>query len=245
MTLWIRLEQIFGKRKRASGVVPGSAPTTRTCPICGWEGTEFLPCNARFAHDDSRQLSSNCKCPECGSHHRHRGFMLVLQKFDLPQPGAEILHVAPEGFMEAYFDDRADRYVRIDKHIEGRRSGNVTEMDLTDLEFSDRSFDFIFCSHVLEHIPDDRKAIAEVYRVLRPGGVALLMVPVYPLEKTADLYHLSPDIQTHVHQPGRDYFQRYEDAGFSVTVRYPEELFDREKYGLRAEWDPVAVCLKD
>jgi hypothetical protein len=112
------------------------------------------------------------------------------------------------------------------------------------LTFANDSYDFIFCSHVLEHIPDDKKAISEIYRVLKPGGTAMLMVPIYPLEKTADLYPKSPDLMTHVHQPGLDYFKRYEKAGFSVNVYYPEKIFDKEKYGLRAGWDPVAICYK-
>jgi len=216
----------------------------KNCPICGWEGEEFLPCNPNFAHDDSRQLSSNCKCPNCNSHHRHRGFMLILQRFDLPKAHANILHVAPEDFMATYFEQRAHQYIKIDKHLERYQPNTVIEMDLTALEFSNNAFDFIFCSHVLEHIPDDQKAINEIYRVLKPGGIAMLMVPIYPLEKTADLYPKSPDIQTHVHQPGLDYFKRYEKAGFSVNVYYPENLFDKEKYGLRTGWDPVAISHK-
>ena len=117
-------------------------------------------------------------------------------------------------------------------------------MDLTALTFANNSYDFIYCSHVLEHIPNDKKAISEIYRVLKPGGIAMLTVPIYPLEKTADLYPKSPDIMTHVHQPGLDYFKRYEKAGFSVNVYYPENLFDKEKYGLRTGWDPVALCHK-
>lgn len=51
-------------------------------------------------------------------------------------------------------------------------------MDITDIQYSDQSFDVIYCSHVLEHIHDDMKAMAEFFRVLRNGGWAILLVPI-------------------------------------------------------------------
>lgn len=216
----------------------------KICPICGWEGDFFLPCNPNYADDESRQLAHDCKCPQCHSHHRHRGVQLILQQCQLPRADSRMLHIAPENFLTTYFAQKTSKYIKIDKHPENYPSTTVTEMDLTQLSFADDSFDFVFCSHVLEHIPDDRKAMREIYRVLAPQGIAILMVPIYPLAKTADLYPKSPDIMTHVHQPGLDYFQRYRQAGFAVKIYYPEKLFDAEKYGLRKGWDPVAICYK-
>jgi SAM-dependent methyltransferase len=217
----------------------------KTCPICGWEGDAFLPQNLKFSHDESRQLHRDCTCPQCRSHHRHRSAWLTLDKFSLPGEGKHILHVAPEPFLVERFRKGSASYTAIDKYVDERFEANlVLEMDLTDLKFRDDQFDFIYCAHVLEHIADDRRAISELSRVLRPGGIAVLSVPVYPIEKTADLYHLSPDAMWHVHQPGRDYYKRYMRAGLSTTVIYPEENFDMGRFGLRAIWDPVVIARK-
>ena len=255
--LKLQLWELFGVQSFSFGTVPKASALDskitietnsimKNCPICGWEGEEFLPCNPNFAHDDSRQLATHCKCPTCHSHHRHRGYMLILQTFNLPKTNTSLLHVAPEPFLNNYFKQRASQYTIIDKNPDKYEKDyeTVIEMDLTALTFANNRYDFIYCSHVLEHIPNDKKAISEIYRVLKPGGIAMLTVPIYPLEKTADLYPKSPDIMTHVHQPGLDYFKRYEKAGFSVNVYYPENLFDKEKYGLRTGWDPVALCHK-
>ena len=98
-------------------------------------------------------------------------------------------------------------------------------MDLTGIKYPDNSFDVIYCSHVLEHIQDDRKAMSELHRVLRPGGWALLQVPII-LEKTFE----DPSVQTpeerkrvfgqsdHVRAYGKDYRDRLEQAGFVVTI---------------------------
>ncbi|MFC3092847.1 class I SAM-dependent methyltransferase [Alteromonas sediminis] len=217
----------------------------RTCPICGWQGDQFLPQNLKFKDDPSRQLHKDCTCPSCKSHHRHRSAWLTLDHFNLPAPNQAILHVAPEPFLVSRMRENAQSYTAIDIYIDARFEGiEVKKMSLTELEFKDDTFDFIYCAHVLEHIPDDRKAIGEIFRVLKSGAKAALSVPIYPIEKTADLYPLSPDKMNHVHQPGKDYFDRYREAGFNTEVYYPEDLFDVDKYGLRKIWDPMAIVTK-
>ena len=147
----------------------------RECPICGWQGEEFLPQNMNFTEDESRQLHRDCTCPNCKSHHRHRSAWLTLDLCKLPQPNLDILHVAPEPFLVSRMQNKANSYTAIDLFIDERFDGiDVKKMDLTELDFEDNSFDFIYCAHVLEHIPDDRKAIRELYRVLRPGCTAAL-----------------------------------------------------------------------
>ena len=54
----------------------------------------------------------------------------------------------------------------------------MVKMDITAIDWPDASFDIVYCSHVLEHIPDDRKAMSEIFRVLKPGGWALIQVPL-------------------------------------------------------------------
>ena len=92
------------------------------------------------------------------------------------RPGSRILHVAPETcIQQRLLRDFRVRYLGIDRY-DG--DADAEQQDLTDLPYSDNAFDVVICNHVLEHIPDDRKAIAEISRVLSPNGHALIMVPI-------------------------------------------------------------------
>lgn len=100
-------------------------------------------------------------------------------------------------------------------------------MDLCNIRYPDNSFDAIICCHVLEHIVDERKAISELYRILKPRGWAILQVPIaLSIESTYEDYSLtSPSERTrafghagHVRIYGRDYKDRLEQIGFSVDV---------------------------
>jgi ubiquinone/menaquinone biosynthesis C-methylase UbiE len=103
----------------------------------------------------------------------------------------------------------------------------MLNMDVTDILFGESLFDVILCSHVLEHIEDDQKAIREFHRVLKPGGWAILQVPVASkleetLEdakvKTPEERELAFGLKEHVRIYGLDYKDRLENAGFTVDV---------------------------
>ena len=101
----------------------------------------------------------------------------------------------------------------------------MVKMDIMDIQYSDNTFDVIFCSHVLEHVPDDRKAMREFYRVLKPGGWAILQVPILAKATFEDSTVISREERQrlfgqydHVRQYGLDYKDRLIDAGFCVTV---------------------------
>jgi ubiquinone/menaquinone biosynthesis C-methylase UbiE len=130
----------------------------------------------------------------------------------------------------------------------------MTVMDITDIQHPDGSFDVILCSHVLEHIPDDRKALSEFFRVLRPGGWAILQVPI-----AADTTFEDPTItdpaerqklfgqHDHVRNYGPDYSSRLAEAGFSVSVDgFVRELdeAETERLGLMRHED-VYFCRKE
>jgi SAM-dependent methyltransferase len=96
-------------------------------------------------------------------------------------------------------------------------------MDLTRAPWRDASFDVIFCNHVLEHIPDDRAAMAELVRILRPGGWAVLLAPYWPEKETIEDPSASPEERLrrfmqvdHVRLYGSDYPVRLNEAGFDV-----------------------------
>src|SRR5206468_4341415 len=108
-------------------------------------------------------------------------YLLYLeQKFFAGAGRKRVLHVAPETGLYLRLKREPNlSYVATD--LDARRYRHIPELvqaDLTDLPFEDASFDAVICSHVLEHVPDDRQAMSEIYRVLAPSGVALLMVPL-------------------------------------------------------------------
>lgn len=120
----------------------------------------------------------------------------------------------------------------------------MERMDIMDIHYPDASFDAIVCNHVLEHVADDERALLELYRVLRPGGWALLQVPIdaSKAETFEDPTVTDPRERErifgqhdHVRIYGRDYVERLRAAGFSVR---PDDFIDRvpqdfiEKYGL-------------
>jgi ubiquinone/menaquinone biosynthesis C-methylase UbiE len=120
----------------------------------------------------------------------------------------------------------------------------MVKMDITQIEYPSESFDAIICSHVLEHVQDDRRAMSELYRVLKPGGWAVLQVPLsLSLEKTVeDPSVTSPEErhyrygqEDHVRIYGRDYTERLEQAGFQVEkFSFAEEFGEgaAQRYGV-------------
>ena len=116
-----------------------------------------------------------------------------------------MMHFAPEDFFRNYFAKKFSKYETADLYMP-----NVDhQVDLQNLPFSDRSYDFVFASHVLEHIPDDNKAISEIARILKPNGIAILPVPLVA-QTTIEYPEANPYEEYHVRAPGLDYFDRYE-----------------------------------
>ena len=155
---------------------------------------------------------------------RHRLIYFALRKTVLtPSEKHSILHFAPEkcltDILKEYFPN--GDYVTADMS-EGRA---MVAMDIQNIQFEDERFDLIFCNHVLEHVTDDRKAMSELYRILKPGGRAFLTVPFDPeSEKTyEDPSIVSPmrrrihfGQKDHVRCYGMDFRSRLESAGFRV-----------------------------
>ena len=127
-------------------------------------------------------------------------------------------------------------------------------MDIQNIQYPNDYFDFIYCSHVLEHVPDDHKAVKELYRVLRPGGTALIMVPIkHSLKETYEDKSINTQelIINHYGQSdhlrcyGTDFQELLESNGFKC-LKYSNKDFDKEsidKYGLHIN-DDVFYCTK-
>lgn len=211
----LAVEDVYGhKRKRSRIYVPSGG---FTCPVCGGRYRRFLP----FGLGGRR----NALCPGCGSLERHRFMWMHLRdRHRLPQRRLRLLHIAPEHCIrDALAGNPALSYVSVDMFDpEADRAA-----DMTALPFPDSSFDFAVCSHVLEHIADDRKAMAELHRVLKPRGRAVVMVPIE--QKRPETYE-DPSIDTaagrdeafghpyHVRICGADYAGRLRRAGFEVEL---------------------------
>ncbi|MCG9892951.1 MAG: methyltransferase domain-containing protein [Thermosynechococcaceae cyanobacterium MS004] len=162
--------------------------------------------------------------------------------------GQKLLHVAPEVCIASPLKTQYD-YLSVDMDP----AKAMQQMDICQIPLPGESFDAIICNHVLEHIPDDMKALHELYRVLKPNGWASIQVPMVGEETQEDLTITDPSMRArlygqsdHVRQYGRDFRQRLESTGFQVAIILKSELVqseDLKKLSLDCESE-VWLCHK-
>lgn len=169
------------------------------CPICNYRGV-FLD----HTRDTGRRR--HAVCPRCRHLERHRLQWLVVNRLqeEVEFRPLRVLHMAPERFIRERLRAECASYVSADLY----KTDADRREDLTCLSFPDNSFDLVYCSHVLEHIKDDRAALGEVQRVLASGGIAILPVPIVS-DVTVEYAAPNPHECGHVRAPGLDYFERY------------------------------------
>jgi len=177
----------------------------------------------------------DAQCPVCGSLERHRAAFLLLRE-QIPR-NQRVLHVAPEPLMIPWLVSCSREYLNIDlTHPAMRR------MDLMNIELPNDSKTLVWCSHVLEHVADDRKALSEIFRVLAPAGILVLQVPIrgeVTLEDssvTSDSDRLEKFLQEdHVRLYGRDLKERIKEGGFACEMLSTESLPlpEQELYSLK------------
>ncbi|MGZ4928907.1 MAG: class I SAM-dependent methyltransferase [Halobacteriota archaeon] len=189
----------------------------------------------------------NAECPKCGSVERHRLLYLYLKnRTSLFFENVTVLQLAPEYCLGEILALAPNvQYVSADLCTAGEcvwstRSFGLelplvmVKTDITELSFPNNCFDVILCLHVLEHIPNDTEAIKELFRVLKPGGWAIVQVPI---DKTRNTTFEDPEIVSptqreiafgqhdHVRLYGLDYKDRLEKVGFLVKIdQYVKEL---------------------
>ena len=219
---------------------------TYTDPIDGKSYRKFLP----YGYANVRE---NVLAPGTLSLERHRLFWLYLKnETSFFTEKLRVLHFAPEqAFLRKFKRLKNISYTTTDLN------SPIADVkaDICDLPFEDASYDFIICNHVLEHIPDDTKAMQELYRVLAPGGTAILQVP---LENERAVTFEDDTITDqkertrifgqydHVRIYGMDYFDKLRSIGFNVeALEYSKNLkeTDLERYRL-AKGELLPVCKK-
>lgn len=201
----------------------------RHCPLCQFKGW-FIDAGAR----------RDARCPNCGSRERERIIGLYWRREPWDLDGARILHFSPEKAI----------WPRL-RHLPGYVSSDVTRhkramevLDIRRLAKPDASFDYLICNHVLEHVVEDRQAMAECFRVLRPGGVALFSVPIEP--DLAEAWAPPPQTdaaevaricgELHVRLYGADFPALLRDTGFTVREI---EITDADDAAHRLRWPSV------
>jgi SAM-dependent methyltransferase len=195
----------------------------------------------------------DARCPVCGSSERERTQVLLLRRRVIPAlralPNARILHLAPEVGVE-----RALRGVENAAYTSGDLEPGraMATVDLTKLEEPSSSVDFLFVSHVLEHIPDDALAMSEMLRVLKPNGMAFVEVPVHRQETYENSEARTPlqrlsefGQEDHVRICGVDYAARLARAGFQVEALWVDKEFDdadRQRMRLCVEFSAAVAA---
>jgi SAM-dependent methyltransferase len=173
-------------------------------------------------------------CPVCFSSSRTRLVHCYLARDSELRAGREltrVLHFAPErGIAQWLLRLQLVHYVAADLAPDRFEYTSSTKLDVTRIEFPDAEFDLVICNHVLEHVPDDGLAMREICRVLKPGGRAILQVPISAMLTTTfeDPAIIDPRDRervfgqwNHVRVYGPDYTERLCQAGFSVDIVDP------------------------
>ncbi|MCP4051962.1 MAG: class I SAM-dependent methyltransferase [Mesoflavibacter sp.] len=217
-----------------------------TDPIDGKSFKSFLP----YGYGKQRP---NVLSPSTLSLERHRLLWLYLKnETDFFTSNKKVLHFAPE---QAFYK----RFRQL-KNLDYTTTDLLSPLadvkaDICDLPFEDNTYDVILCNHVLEHIPNDTKAMQELYRVLKPNGMAILQIPQDLNRETTFEDNTITDKKEraeifgqydHVRIYGRDYFDKLRSIGFKVeevdhTSKLSLEKID--KYRL-AKGEIIPICYK-
>lgn len=169
----------------------------------------------------------NFSCPRCGAHDRERHLLMYFDYAEIWKKieGVNVLHFAPERILAAKISNaRPARYIKADLFP---TAADITREDMTKLSFGDRTFDLVIANHILEHVIDDRAAMMEIFRVLKPGGLAVLQTPYSEkLTNTFEDEGICDDQarlqafgqEDHVRLYGKDLFSKLGSVGFISKV---------------------------
>jgi len=207
---------------------------SRECPVCNWKGRHFRT----FISAD--EVISRCICPGCGSFDRHRQLVLGVRD-DLAAhrgwtPDVMIgfsLSTAMRFLLE---HEGLARCFRTDIDATDKRFAPDVVADLRNAPFAAGAVDWVFCSHVLEHIPELELCVDEIFRMLKPGGAAWIQVPFEPGRAHSRRIEIDPHrAHAHAWQFAPDFGQLLVREGWTVTEVVAADTVstpDRRKYGI-------------
>jgi len=218
------------------------------CPCCGSRFHEFAPFSV--------WKRKNSWCPKCQSLERDRLLWMYLEnKTNIYRQPVRFLHIAPERVFFNHFKKQSNiNYFPADKFPNAYPPG-TRYIDVLNIEMPDNIFDVVICNHVFQYIQDDKKAMKELFRVLKPGGWAILQVPINrKLSTTYEDFGITDPkerekafgLAEHVRFYGLDYADRLRETGFQVIVdNYTDSFSEDEifRYGFWAG-DSIYFCRK-
>ena len=196
----------------------------------------------------------NFYCPRCECFDRERHLFLYFDALSLWDKiiHAKVLHIAPELNLSKLIASKVRLYLKGDLQPQDE---SIMHVDLTKTNFSDNQFDLVIANHVLEHIEKDKEALFEIFRILKPGGFAILQAPFSLLLPNAlecrdlkdeRLRNFLFGQEDHVRLYGMDYFERMRNVGFNVELIDHSKiltLIDSAKYGVNSK-EPLIIAKK-
>lgn len=220
------------------------------CNCCGASYLKFAPyypskknSPALLKNNVVAGYGENVYCPSCMSTSRERLIIAILKNTS-GLPGKNVLHLSPEPKIFQYLKTKctitsADLMPGFYKTIDRK----IQFANATQLPYDDERFDLVIANHIMEHIPEDRKAMREIYRVLKPGGRCILQVPFsVVVSSTLENVHLS-DPKKRAELFGQkdhvriynlfDYINRLKDAGFTVEYWPYDSLSHYYQYAIQ------------
>lgn len=228
------------------------------CPYCGYSSKDLEVVGHDLPVLIEKEVVGGGRraagCYQCHSRDRERLlYAFIIEELNLPQnKNIHILHIAPEPKLSnVLLKQNFDEYICGDLFTPGYTyPAHVQNMNVLELPFEDHHFDLVICNHVLEHIPEDIKAMKELQRVIKPEGKAILQVPISKnTPETVEDFTISDPQKReelfgqfdHVRIYGQDYTQRLESAGFLVNRINITETYKR--LGVNPEED-IFYCEK-
>lgn len=219
----------------------------RKCPMCGAKRRKFLP----YGYVTSRE---DALCPRCLSLERHRMIWLWLERHsDLFASHPTLLHIAPEVSLMRHF---RRHYKGYEGYITADLESPLADMyfDVQHIPLEERSVDVVICNHLFEHVADDKLAMGELYRVMRPGGWGIMLVPedrsratTFEDDTITDAKERTRLFGQYDHRRvyGRDYDDRLREAGFEVErIAVVDMLSENERKLYATGNDDIVVVRK-
>jgi SAM-dependent methyltransferase len=229
------------------------------CPVCGGTFRRFRPYGGTVPVIREKEIlgmgfRANSACPRCNSRERTRMTALYVGRLLRERQGLalRVLHFAPEKSLQEYLlKHRNVQYLSGDLCP----GAAMVVMDITHIQYPQSSFDLIICNHVLEHVPDDAKAMSELRRVLAPDGIALITVPFsLKLDRTYEDFSITDEDRRlrlfgqadHCRIYGADFVDRLTAAGLKARSFRAAELFSSEEVSQHSlmEEEPLFLCGK-